>query len=251
MGWSHYEALLAAYTFALLAWAGAWQLFPQLWPQAPAFNFRRPWIEVGWVVAALAGTLAIGQLYARHWLLPTGGRLGPIFEGIDQLLIFSPFLLLLFLRKQPLRSAWIKSDHVVARIFIGLVLALLAIRVFTLVRAGSDGFATVVARVYSVQNLGYAAQVFLEDAAIAMLMVRLGACLRPRNTILLTAALFSAVHIPALIATGVPTRELANLILDFGLAAGAIAAVQRSADIWWFWGIHFAMDMMQFYALKP
>ncbi len=251
MGWSHYEALLAAYALALLAWAGVWRLVPQLWPHVPTLRFDHPWIEVGLALAAVAGTLAIGQLYTRHWLLHVEGRFAPIVESVDQVLIFSPFLLLLLVRGQPLRSAWIKSDRVAARISIGLGLALLAIRMFTLVRAGSDDFVKVVTRVYSYQNLGYAVQVFLEDAAIAVLVIRLGACLRPRWAIILTAAIFSAGHIPTFIATGTPMREMPNLIFDFGLAAAAISAVQRSADIWWFWGIHFAMDMMQFYALKP
>jgi hypothetical protein len=25
--------------------------------------------------------------------------------------------------------------------------------------------------------------------------------------------------------------------------------LQRSSDVWWFWLLHFAMDMMQFYAI--
>lgn len=246
MALSHYWALLLSYSSALAAWYLIFRLFPGLWMPVPACIYSWPWAEVGWALVAAVATIAVGQAYTRHWLFHPSGSLAPLIESVDQALIFSPFLLLLLLRRQPPSSAWIRTDRILARILIGLALALLAIRVFLIVRAGHDGFLAVVARVYSLGNLGYAVQVLLEDIAIAILLVSLGAALRLKWAVLLTAALFAAGHIPALLTTGAPLRELANLVFDFGLAAGAIAALQRSADIWWFWCIHFAMDMMQF-----
>ena len=128
----------------------------------------------------------------------------------------------------------------------GLLLALPAIAAFTAVRPAVGAWGPVVARVYRWASLPTLVQVLLEDVSVAILFVRLGAALGPRKTIVLVAVLFAAGHIPTLLATGAAPREIASLVLDAALGVGAIAALRRSADVWWFWQVHFAMDMMQF-----
>ena len=124
----------------------------------------------------------------------------------------------------------------------------IAILAFTIARTGSDSWLTVVTRVYHPKNFGLLVQVLLEDITIAILFVRFRAVLGLRVTIALVAVLFAAGHIPALLTGGAILSELSSLILDAGLGIAILSVVQRSADIWWFWCVHFAMDMMQFYA---
>jgi hypothetical protein len=200
----------------------------------------------------LAGmiVLVIGQLYVREWLLPTApGLLGVVTDACNQIIIFSPLLLLLAVRRHPLRTAWLPGDRIWLRIVVGTVLALISILVFTVVRSEGDHWLPVVRRVYHPQNLSHLVQVFLEDLAIAILFVRLRSAIGLRRTIALVAVLFAIGHIPSLLAHGADMAELAGLLLDAGLAVVVISIVQRSADIWWFWSIHFALDMMQFYAV--
>jgi hypothetical protein len=68
-------------------------------------------------------------------------------------------------------------------------------------------------------------------------------------SIVLAALLFTGAHLPTLIAQGASPAEALNLFLDAGLGLLALAILRRSQDIWWFWCVHFAMDMMQFDAL--
>jgi hypothetical protein len=49
---------------------------------------------------------------------------------------------------------------------------------------------------------------------------------------------------------GATLGSFAHLVLDAALAVGIFSVLQRSGDIWWFWMVHFAMDMMQFYAVS-
>jgi hypothetical protein len=70
-------------------------------------------------------------------------------------------------------------------------------------------------------------------------------------TILLVAILFAAGHIPVMVVTGASLWELARLALDAGLGVVVLFIAQRSADVWWLWCVHFAMDMMQFVAAMP
>ena len=78
--------------------------------------------------------------------------------------------------------------------------------------------------------------------------VRFQALIGKRLAIIIVAALFAAGHIPAFLANGVTWAEMQSLIFDALLSIGIISVLQRSSDIWWFWMVHFAMDMMQFYS---
>src|SRR5262249_44783979 len=172
-------------------------------------------------------------------------------NAINQIIIFSPIFLLLAIRRQGLDTAWLPLDRVWQRLLVGLGLALLAILAFTATRAGSDSWLTVVPRVYSPKNLSFAVEVFCEDVAIAILFVRFQATVGALLGIILVALLFAAAHLPTLIALGVPLGQTLFLLLDAGLGVLALAVLRRAQDIWWFWCVHFAMDMMQFDALPP
>ena len=45
---------------------------------------------------------------------------------------------------------------------------------------------------------------------------------------------------------GTPSRELLELIRDFGLGILMIGTVWRGADLAWFWPVHYVLDMTQF-----
>jgi hypothetical protein len=190
--------------------------------------------------------MAVGQLYVRHWLLPARGSLAPLIEATNQLVIFSPLLAVPPLRRHGTRTAWLPTDRVWARLLVGQGLAALAILAFTLVRQGDDNWPEAYRRVYQPKNLGLAVEVLCEDLAIAILFVRFRAAIGLRGTIALVAALFAAGHVPSMVAKGTTVGDLARLVLDAGLGVIALIVVQRSADVWWFWCVHFAMDMMQF-----
>ncbi len=246
--WAHHGALLVGYSAGLIGWFCLQRRLSGLWPASAPPNFARPWTEVAWALVAAAGILLIGQLYQRRLLIPESGVLEPLLESVNQILIFSPLVVLLVLRRQSPSTAWVPTSRVWMRIGAGLLLAALAMAAFTLVRTGSAPWWRVIPRVYRPSSLPIAVQVFLEDCAIATLLVRIGAATGRRQVAAVAvAALFALGHVPAIL-----TREadllpaVAPLALDFLLAVGALLAVQRSADIWWFWCIHFAMDMMQF-----
>jgi hypothetical protein len=250
MEFTHYQALFLGYGVAMGGWFIFKRVIPKLWPACPIISFERSWREVGWAFLACLGIIAIGQLYQAGIRLPRSDSLGQIFEGVNQLMIFSPVFLLLYLRKHSLSSAWINTKDIWLRIAVGFVLALLAILVFTLFKSESDGWWLVVQRVYRYQNLSHLIQVFCEDVTIAVLFVRIRSALGLRGTILLVAVLFALGHIPAMLSAGVTFGELGGLVLDALLGIWVIFVVQKSADILWFWMIHFAMDMMQFWSVS-
>jgi len=248
-GLSHHYALLVAYALTMLCWDRVARRVGGLWPTPAPISFAHPWREVGFFLLALVFVLGIGQLFVHRWLLPSRGVLAPLIDAVNQLLIFAPVVALPLVRRQGWESAWLPSGRVWARVLAGIALSLVAALVFTSVRSGSDPFVDVVRQVYHPKNLGNWVQVLCEDVAIAILFVRLRAALGLRRTIVAVAVLFAAAHIPALLATGATLGELAGLVLDAGLGVMVLFFLQRAGDVWWFWWVHFAMDMMQFYAV--
>jgi len=242
---SHYDALFAGYLMALTGWLVLARYVTALRSNREPCPFQHPWREVGWAIAACVAVLIVGQVYQRGWLLPTG-NFRPVAESLNHCIIFSPFFFLLFFRKQPLTTAWIPDNRIALRLATGIGLALAAITVYLIVRPDNPPIFAVLLSIIHPKNLPMAVQVLLEDVAIAILLVRFRAAIGLHASVLLVACLFAAGHIPAMLTESTPWSEFAHLILDAGIAAAAITVLYRSADISWFWCVHYAMDMMQF-----
>lgn len=245
---SYYQALFLGYLVAMVGWLAINRMVPSLWPACPYPSFTKPRKEVGWALLACLGIIAIGQLYQAGIRLPRSGPLGPVFDSINHLIIFSPVFLLLYLRKHSLSTAWLNTNGIWLRTIVGFGLALVAILVFTLLKSDGDGWFLLIQRVYHYQNLSHLTQVLCEDVTIAVLFTRIRSAVGLRGAIILVASLFALGHIPAMLTAGVSLSGFGSLILDTLLGVGVIFVVQKSADILWFWMIHFAMDMMQFSA---
>lgn len=243
----HHTALLLAYAAALLGALVLSRLLPGLWPASEADRLARPGREVAWALAAGVVVLLIGMLYARGWLLPATNRHRPALDGINQLLIYAPFPLLLVLRRQSLNTAWLPTRGVIARVAIGSGLGLLALAVYAAIRPGLNLWPSLVRHVYQPGHISFLVQVLLEDISIAILFVRVQQALGLIRALALVAILFAAAHIPGLLARGATLRELAPMAGDVALGVLGLSVLQRLRDVWWFWMVHFALDMTQFY----
>lgn len=253
---TYYAALTLAYAVGLLGWwlISLWKL--EIWKYDSEYRFQHPWRETLWVVLAAIATVGIGQLYSHQLLLPQSSVIeSPIASSINQIIIFSPFLLLLFLRHQPFSTVWLPSRSPSIRVAVGVVLALCSVVTFYLMRKPELSLFDILMGVYHPKNLGYAVQVFLQDFSIAMLFVRFKAAVGQKWflwAIIGVAFLFSAAHYPLKMDQGLSFLTATREVLIDGLLVSAVLYVlQRSQDILWFWCIHFAMDMMQFYAGNP
>lgn len=248
IGFSHHQALLVAYLLTMLCWDRIARRHTSLWPASPALTFAHPWRELAFFGLALFAVIGIGQLYTKHWLLPTTGGAAQVLEALNQIIIFSPILALPMIRRQGWESAWLPTHRIWARVLAGVILSLIAILVFACVRSGARPFIDIVRAVYQPGNLGNLVQVLCEDVAIAILFVRMRAAIGLTKSIVVVAVLFAAAHIPAMLSGPAGLSEFIGLALDAGLGIVVLFFLQRSGDVWWFWWVHFAMDMMQFHA---
>lgn len=246
----HYAALLFAYSVALLAMFVIARRAPRWWPAPGAPAFAHPWRELGWALLAAVAVVALGMLYSRGWLLPATSTRRPALDAINQLVIYAPFPLLVVLRRQSPESAWLPRRGIAVRVAIGLALALAALGAYALARTGIAAWPRLVAETYAPDHVSHFVQVLLEDVSIAILFVRLRGALGARLSLVLVALLFAAAHVPGMLASGAGGGALWHLVGDVGLGVLALALLQHLEDVWWFWMVHFALDMTQFFAAR-
>ena len=242
----HSVPLVLSYLVALGGWLLASHLPGEVWPRIPVQTFDRPWKEFGIAVAGALGILAVGQLWIRGIRLPEEGSLGPVLGSLNQLLIFSPILAVVLIRRQSWSTAWLPRGKVVARVLIGLLLACLAVGSYSVLRADADASWVLLSRIWRYENVDEMVQVFLEDITIAILFVRLASAIGSKGATVVVACLFAVGHIPAMMSQGATWFELVALLRDAGLGVAVILTLQRSCDILWFWCVHFCLDMTQF-----
>ena len=242
---THTWLLAVGYAAACLLWWGLNRALP-LWPVVERPQFAHPWREVGIVLLAAVAVVGLGQLWVQGIRLPARGPAAPLVESVNQVIIFAPVLAVPILRRHGWASAWIRLDSLIARVALGIAVALVTLLLYSTLEAGALSWPEAARGVYTPARAHLAVQVLLEDIAIAILFVRLAAALGPRGAILGVAALFAAGHIPTLIALGAPPSEFAGLLRDFGLGVLVLGTLSRSADIAWFWPVHYTLDMTQY-----
>ena len=241
----HYVSLISGYTIMLGLWFLINQLFPAIWDEKKMVDFKTPYLEFIYSIAAVITILVIGQLYNRNLLIHDNGNV--FLNAINQFIIFSPAIALILIRKQSLDTIWIPKSRIVIRLLIGLFLAFCSILIYWLTRTEANEFGKILSGIYHYQNISYAVQIFMEDVTIALIFVRLSAWIGKKWSIIIVAILFSAGHIPTMLYNGIELIGLSTLFIDAFLGVLVLLALSKSKDIWWFFMVHFAMDMTQFY----
>ena len=247
---THTWLLVLAYATSCALWWVLNRVLP-LWPPVAAPQFRHPWRELGLALLAGVGVLLLGQLWQRGIRLEAPGWLGVVAESLNQIIIFLPVIAVPILRRHDLRSAWVRPDHLPVRIAVGLGLALVALLLYSSLERGAPGYVETLRNVYSPTRVHFAVQVLLEDIAIAVVFVRMARAVGAKGAIFGVAALFAAAHLPAIITRGGAPAEMIGLVRDFGLGVLVLGTVRRSADIAWFWPVHYSLDMTQFLNDSP
>jgi hypothetical protein len=242
---THYIALIPAYATAVGLWFLISRFLKTLWNNEVTTEFKKPWLEFVYAIIAVTTILGIGQLYMRSMLIPNNGN--NYIDALNQFFIFSPSILLILVRKQSTNTIWLPKSKILLRISIGLVIALSSLFIYWLIRKNASGYISILSNTYHPKNISHLLQVFMEDITIALVFVRLSAWIGRKWTIGMVALLFAAGHIPSLIASGASTVEMSSLFIDTFIAIVILSAVSKSRDVWWFFMVHFALDMSQYY----
>ncbi|WP_271766469.1 CPBP family glutamic-type intramembrane protease [Aquimarina algiphila] len=244
---SHYVSLIIAYALAALLWLLTNFFIKSIWNiEKKELNFSKPYLEFIYALIAMIPILGIGQLYINHLLIPNPNNASVIIDTINQFLIFSPTLILIFIRKQSFDTIWLPKSKILLRITIGLCIAICSLFAYWITRKDIGSFGEMLFRIYHSKNLAFLMQVFMEDITIALLFVRLSAWINRKWTIILVAILFACGHIPSFVAGGATLIELSSLLIDTCIGILILTVISKSKDVWWFFMVHYALDMSQF-----
>ncbi|HLQ38590.1 MAG TPA: hypothetical protein VK348_12355, partial [Planctomycetota bacterium] len=148
---THHAVLAICYTAALLGWWALARSRRDLWPAGAATVFARPWRELLLGFVAVLAILGLGQLYQHDIKLPVaqGGWSAVLAETANQLLIYSPVLWLVVLRRQPGSTLLVPGDHLPLRIGFGFGLGIAAAVTYVLLRPGAPGPIAALAAVFA------------------------------------------------------------------------------------------------------
>jgi uncharacterized membrane protein len=241
----HYISLIAAYGTGVLLWFLANYIFKSIWKDQEIITFEKPWMEFVFSIMAVVSIIGIGQLYVRDLMIPNDDN--KVIDAINQFLIFSPTLLLIAIRKQPIKTIWLPKSKYLHRLALGFVIAVSSLVVYWVTRKNAPSFENLFINTYHPKNISHLVQVFMEDITIALIFVRLSAWIGNQRTIVIVAVLFAVGHIPSLLSSGFAITELGSLFLDTLIGVLVLSAISKSKDVWWFFILHFTLDMSQFY----
>lgn len=243
----HYISLILAYGSGMILWWLINNQFPLIWSNNISLTFKNPLFEFILSILSVVLIILLGQLYNYNLLIPDRGII--YLNAINQLIIFSPSILLVLIRRQSPKTIWLPKNNILLRILSGFGITACSFLVYWFSRNyyGDYSFTSTFLNIFHHQNLSFAVQIFMEDVTIALIFVRLQAWIGRRYSIIIVAILFAVGHIPTMIFNGADIVGLSTLLLDSFLGIIVLLTLSKSRDISWFFILHFTMDMTQFY----
>jgi len=188
---------------------------------------------------AVAGVLGLGELYRHGWLFPAT----PLGWVADNLIIYSPILLVLIARRQRGDTVYLSHRGVHKKVLVGSACALASAAAFLALRGELDRFPGLFTSWSSKRTADFV-PVFLEGVALAFLLVRLQWVWGRAAAVSIPALLFALAHVPSQLAEGRSVAELvAFFAVNTGLVAFVLLVLQRSQDVIWLGLVHYLMDV--------
>ena len=216
------------------------------WPITPISTPGKPWIELGTAMIAVIGILVIGQLYSAGYLLKNTASetLARWVWPLNNVIIFSPILLTLLLRRQGPSTIFLSRKGILIKVVFGFASSCGGIFIFLLLRGELERIVEVAHHAISPSALTYFPAVFFENIALAFLFVRLKWAVGIKWAIGIPAVLFAFAHVPGSLAEGDPLIHIITFFfLTGGLTTFILYTAYRSRDIIWLGIVHYLMDV--------
>ena len=178
-------------------------------------------------------------------MLPSAdGWLGDILWQCNNVIIYSPIVALLIVRRQSTGTVYLSADGLPVKLAAGAVFAVLGVLVFLVLRGDPGRLPSVLIESVRTENLRNFLPVFLEGVAIAMLYVRMRWAFGQWPALLGPGMLFAAAHIPRQIESGLgPPEMIASFAVTSGIVFAVLYTLERSRDVIWIGIVHYVMDV--------
>lgn len=208
---------------------------------------ERPWLDFSIALISVVAIIGIGQLYSAGYLIPnTKSTIANRFIWmVNNVLIFSPIGIALFLRKQKLTTVFLSKNQWPKKLAFGIIASLMGISIFLTLRNELGRLPEILTEAIQFKSLSYFPAVFFENVALAFLFVRLKWAVGIKWAIIIPAIFFAFAHVPGSIAEGDPWSHIITFfVLTGSLTTFILYTAYRSRDIIWLGVVHYMMDIV-------
>ncbi|MEP0985324.1 CPBP family glutamic-type intramembrane protease [Ekhidna sp.] len=237
-------------TLAYLCICGLWFLFNKLgcsWDIESIESSKKPWLDFGVGLLACISVIGIGQIFSAGFLIPSTEStiLNQVFIWpSNNVLIFSPILLTLFIRKQGLSTIFISFNQLGIKLLFGLIASILGVTIFVGIRGEWSRILEIGSSAIQLKTLSNFPAIFFENVALAFLFIRLKWAVGIQWAIGIPSVLFALAHVPGSLAEGDPVSHIITFfILTGSLTTFILYTAYRSRDILWLGVVHYLMDV--------
>lgn len=233
---AYFGPLLVAYLSACLAWVLATRLRPKLWPPAPVLSTDRPWLDLGLAAGAVLCIVGLNQAHRGGYLLHAGGdAIAPLTIALNQIIIFSPIVVVLAVRGQGPTTVFLQPANLPVKLISGMLLGLMAIGIYVWMAGRLNELPNTLLAAVSPRSLERGLQVFFGCVAVAFLFVRVRWSFGLAAALLVPSLLNAFVQLPRQFEANLPVPEIAiYFALNTLVPAAVLYVVQLSGDIIWF-----------------
>lgn len=233
---AYFGPLVLAYLSACLAWVLATRLRPKLWPPAPGLSTDRQWLDLALAAAATLCIWGLNQAHRGGHLLHAGGSaIAPLAIALNQIIIFSPIVVVLAVRGQGPATVFLQPTNLPVKLISGMVLGFLASAMYLWMTGRLNELPTSLLAAVSPRSLQQGLQVFFQFVAAAFLFVRVRWSFGLAAALLVPSLLYAVVQMPRQFEAHLPVAEIAiYFVLNTLVPATILYVVQLSGDIIWF-----------------
>ncbi len=240
---AYFGPLVVAYLSACLAWVIATRLRPKLWPPAAGLSTDRHWLDLGLATAAILCIWGLNQAHrGGHLLHPGGSAIAPLATALNQIIIFSPIVVVLAVRGQGPATVLLQPANLPVKLISGLLLGLMASAIFLWMSGRLGDLPGALLSAVSPPSLERGLRVFLECAAVAFLFVRVRWSFGLAAALLVPSLFYAVAQVPRQLDAHMPAPEIViYFALNTLVPAGILYVVQLSGDVIWFAIIRFLL----------
>ena len=241
-----FSTITVTYLVVCGLWFASARLFGDAWPRgADVPPSDRRWLDLGVTAIVAVGVLGLGQLMSSGLLLPrASGGLGMLTFNVNTLIVYSPLLIALIVRRQPASTVLLAPRRPVASVLVGSALALVGLGVYLALASELHRFGPVVLEACGIHALSHFIPVFLEAVAVGFLYVRLRWVCGEIPSLLVPCLLFAVGHLRRSIDSGRPPAEIAAFfVLNTLLPFAIFFTVVRSREVIWIGVVHYLLDV--------
>ncbi len=242
---TYFLPVLLGYGIPCLLWYLLSKYKPSVWPIITIEKPEKPGRDLIYGLLAVFGILGIGQLWSAGLLIPypsSKGTMSVIVHWLNNLIIYSPVFIVLFLRKQSLHTIFLGFKDVPVKLVFGGLSAIVGVELYMVFNGGHAG--TILTKGLDYENIRNFLPVFLEGVALAFLFVRLKWTVGLKWAIAIPAILFSLAHIPRAINEESPLDViLIDSVLTALVTVVVFSTTAKSRDIIWLGVLHYFLDI--------